>query len=96
MTIRELRVVAEVTFLLEVLSSRTKSLRVGENFHAQNLPSVGPIFTVLLITPSFLVRFLLVKYGIESLDILYALVKAWSVRSSFWSGQRSGDRKSVV
>ena len=29
--------------------------------------SVGPIFTVLLITPSFLVRFRPVKYGIELL-----------------------------
>uniref|UniRef100_A0A2N9FYT7 Uncharacterized protein n=1 Tax=Fagus sylvatica TaxID=28930 RepID=A0A2N9FYT7_FAGSY len=45
---------------------------------------------VLAITLSFLVRFRPVKYGIEALDILYTLVKGWSVRSSFWSGQRSG------
>jgi hypothetical protein len=47
-------------------------------------------FAVLTITPSFLVRFRPVKYGIEALDILYTLVKGWSVRSSFWSGQWSG------
>ena len=52
--------------------------------------SVGPIFTVLLITPSFLVRFLPVKYGIEALDIPHTLVKEWSVRSGSWSGQRLG------
>uniref|UniRef100_A0A2N9HZY8 Uncharacterized protein n=1 Tax=Fagus sylvatica TaxID=28930 RepID=A0A2N9HZY8_FAGSY len=45
---------------------------------------------VLATTLSFLVRFRPVKYGIEALDILYTLVKGWSVRSSFWSGQRSG------
>jgi hypothetical protein len=47
-------------------------------------------FAVLTITPSFLVRFRPVKYGIEALDILYTLVKGWSVRASFWSGQWSG------
>jgi hypothetical protein len=47
-------------------------------------------FAVLATTLSFLVRFRPVKYGIEALDILYTLVKGWSVRSSFWSGQRSG------
>jgi hypothetical protein len=46
-------------------------------------------FAVLATTLSFLVRFRPVKYGIEALDILYTLVKGWSVRSSFWSGQRS-------
>uniref|UniRef100_A0A2N9GEP3 Aminotransferase-like plant mobile domain-containing protein n=1 Tax=Fagus sylvatica TaxID=28930 RepID=A0A2N9GEP3_FAGSY len=45
---------------------------------------------VLATTLSFLVRFRPVKYGIEALDILYTLVKGWSVRSSFWSGQWSG------
>uniref|UniRef100_A0A2N9H5Y0 Uncharacterized protein n=1 Tax=Fagus sylvatica TaxID=28930 RepID=A0A2N9H5Y0_FAGSY len=44
---------------------------------------------VLTITPSFLVRFRPVKYGIEALNILYTLVMGWSVQASFWSGQRS-------
>uniref|UniRef100_A0A2N9HJK2 Aminotransferase-like plant mobile domain-containing protein n=1 Tax=Fagus sylvatica TaxID=28930 RepID=A0A2N9HJK2_FAGSY len=48
------------------------------------------LFNVLATTLSFLTRFRPVKYGIEALDILYTLVKGWSVRSSFWSGQRSG------
>uniref|UniRef100_A0A2N9IKX0 Uncharacterized protein n=1 Tax=Fagus sylvatica TaxID=28930 RepID=A0A2N9IKX0_FAGSY len=48
------------------------------------------LFNVLATTLSFLVRFRPVKYGIEALDILYTLVKGWSVRSSFWSGQWSG------
>jgi hypothetical protein len=47
-------------------------------------------FAVLATTLSFLIRFRPVKYGIEALDILYTLVKGWSVRSSFWSGQWSG------
>ncbi len=47
-------------------------------------------FAVLATTLSFLVRFRPVKYEIEALDIIYTLVKGWSVRSSFWSGQRSG------
>jgi hypothetical protein len=47
-------------------------------------------FAVLATTLSFLVRFRPVKYGIEALDILYTLVKGWSVRFSFWSGQWSG------
>jgi hypothetical protein len=47
-------------------------------------------FTVLPITPSFLVRFLPVKYRIEALDVLCTLVRGRSVRSSFRSGQRSG------
>ncbi len=38
------------------------------------LLSVGPIFTVLPITFSFLVRFQLVKYQIEALDVLYPMV----------------------
>uniref|UniRef100_A0A2N9ID37 Aminotransferase-like plant mobile domain-containing protein n=1 Tax=Fagus sylvatica TaxID=28930 RepID=A0A2N9ID37_FAGSY len=45
---------------------------------------------VLATTLLFLVRFRPVKYEIEALDILYTLVKGWSVRSSFWSGQWSG------
>jgi hypothetical protein len=47
-------------------------------------------FVVLAIILLFLVRFRPVKYGIEALDILYTLVKGWSVRASFWSSQRSG------
>ena len=49
--------------------------------------SVGPLFTVLSITPSFLVRFLPVKYQIEALNMLYTLVRERSVRSGFWSSQ---------
>uniref|UniRef100_A0A2N9ESF8 Aminotransferase-like plant mobile domain-containing protein n=1 Tax=Fagus sylvatica TaxID=28930 RepID=A0A2N9ESF8_FAGSY len=46
---------------------------------------------VLATTLSFLVRFRPVKYGIEALDILYTLVKGWSVRFQFlvWSMVRS-------
>jgi hypothetical protein len=52
--------------------------------------SVGPLFTVLSITPSFLVRFLPVKYRIKALDVLYPMVKWWSTKFSFWSGQHLG------
>ena len=52
--------------------------------------SVGPIFTVLLITPSFLVCFRPVKYRIEALIMFFRMVHGQSVRFSFWSGQRSG------
>ena len=52
--------------------------------------SVGPIFTVLPITPSFLVRFQPVKYRIEALDVLYPMVRGRSAKSSFWSSQRLG------
>jgi hypothetical protein len=47
-------------------------------------------FTVLTITPSFLVRFWPVMYRIEALTMLFRMVKERSVRFSFWSGQRSG------
>ena len=47
-------------------------------------------FTVLTITSSFLVRFWPVKYRIEALITLFKMVKEWSVRFSFWPGQRSG------
>jgi hypothetical protein len=48
-------------------------------------------FAVLATTLSFLARFRPVKYGIEALDILYTLVKGWSVRFQFlvWSMVRS-------
>uniref|UniRef100_A0A2N9I5F5 Uncharacterized protein n=1 Tax=Fagus sylvatica TaxID=28930 RepID=A0A2N9I5F5_FAGSY len=78
--IRKLRVVAEVNLLPKGLGSWTKLQWVGENL----------LRKLLTITPSFLVRFRPVKYGIEALDILYTLVKGWSVRASFWSGQWSG------
>jgi hypothetical protein len=39
------------------------------------LLSVGPSFTVLPITFSFLVRFQPVKYQIEALDMLYSMVR---------------------
>jgi hypothetical protein len=47
-------------------------------------------FTVLTITPSFLVRFWPVKYRIEALIMFFRMVKERSVRFSFRSGQRSG------
>uniref|UniRef100_A0A2N9G8H5 Reverse transcriptase Ty1/copia-type domain-containing protein n=1 Tax=Fagus sylvatica TaxID=28930 RepID=A0A2N9G8H5_FAGSY len=72
LTIRKLRVVAEVNLL------------------PKGLGSADQVAAVLATTLSFLVRFRPVKYGIEALDILYTLVKGWSVRSSFWSGQWSG------
>jgi hypothetical protein len=105
LTIRKLHVVAEVNLLPKGLGSWTKLQRVGENLCAnaasqmgcfvnntyQNLAKCRTVFfAVLATTLSFLVRFRPVKYGIEALDILYTLVKGWSVRSSFWSGQWSG------
>jgi hypothetical protein len=47
-------------------------------------------FTVLTITPSFLVRFWPVKCRIEALITFFRMVKERSVRFSFRSGQRSG------
>jgi hypothetical protein len=47
-------------------------------------------FTVLTITPSFLVRFWPVKCRIEALITFFRMVKEWSVRFSFRSGQWSG------
>ena len=52
--------------------------------------SVRPIFAVLFITPSFLVRFRPVKYEIEALDVVYPMVRGQSAQSSFCSGQRVG------
>jgi hypothetical protein len=100
-----LSIVAEVTFLLKGFSSRTKSLQGRKNLHANTASqigrflsttlskiwlSVGSIFTVLPITPSLLVRFLPVKCQIEALNMLYTLVRGWSVQSGFQSGQRFG------
>uniref|UniRef100_A0A2N9H2S6 Uncharacterized protein n=1 Tax=Fagus sylvatica TaxID=28930 RepID=A0A2N9H2S6_FAGSY len=93
---------AEVNLLPKGLGSWTKLQRVGENLCANVASQIGcfvnntyqnlakcsdRFFAVLATTLSFLVRFRPVKYGIEALDILYTLVKGWSVRSSFWSGQ---------
>jgi hypothetical protein len=47
-------------------------------------------FTVLTITPSFLVRFWPVKCRIEALITFFRMVKEQSVQFSFRSGQRSG------
>jgi hypothetical protein len=47
-------------------------------------------FTVLTITPSFLIRFWPVKCRIEALITFFRMVKERSVRFSFRSGQRSG------
>ena len=47
-------------------------------------------FTVLTITSSFLVCFRPVKYRIESLITLFRMLREWSVRFSFRSGQQSG------
>jgi hypothetical protein len=104
--IRKLHAVAEVNLLPKGLGSWTKLQRVRKNFCAnvasqigcfvnntyQNLAKCRTVFfAVLATTLSFLVRFRPVKYGIEALDILYTLVKGWSVRSSFlvWSTVRS-------
>jgi hypothetical protein len=52
--------------------------------------SVGPIFTVLPITSSFLVHFRPVKYRIEGLDVLFPMVRKWSIKSCFWPGHGLG------
>uniref|UniRef100_A0A2N9IFJ0 Uncharacterized protein n=1 Tax=Fagus sylvatica TaxID=28930 RepID=A0A2N9IFJ0_FAGSY len=90
LTIRKLRVVAEVNLLPKGLGSWTKLQRVGENLCAnvasqigcfvnntyQNLAKCRTVFSQFWTTTlSFLVRFRPVKYGIEALDILYTLVK---------------------
>ena len=63
--IRKLHVVVEANLLLKSLGSRTKLQRVGENLRANVASQIGyfvnkcwtVFFTVLTITPSFLVRF---------------------------------------
>ena len=47
-------------------------------------------FTVLTITPSFLVRFRPVRHQIEALFMFFRMVRERSIRFSFWSGQRFG------
>uniref|UniRef100_A0A2N9GHT9 Uncharacterized protein n=1 Tax=Fagus sylvatica TaxID=28930 RepID=A0A2N9GHT9_FAGSY len=50
----------------------------------------------LAITPSFLIRFRPVKYRIEALSVLHALVRGWAVRFNLRSGQRSGQTWSTL
>ena len=52
--------------------------------------SVRPIFTVLPITLSFLVHFQPEKYWIEGLDMLFSMVRRWSIKSCFWPGHDLG------
>jgi hypothetical protein len=63
-------------------------------FCPQHLTKFGKVldrfFTILTITPSFLIRFWPVKCRIEALIMFFRMVKERSVRFSFWSGQRSG------
>uniref|UniRef100_A0A2N9HJ11 UDP-glycosyltransferases domain-containing protein n=1 Tax=Fagus sylvatica TaxID=28930 RepID=A0A2N9HJ11_FAGSY len=63
LTIRELHIVAEATFLLKGFSSRTKLLRVGKSLCANDASQIGCFVNN---------------------------TQGRSVRSSFWSGQRSG------
>uniref|UniRef100_A0A2N9IH77 Uncharacterized protein n=1 Tax=Fagus sylvatica TaxID=28930 RepID=A0A2N9IH77_FAGSY len=104
---------AEVNLLPKGLGSWTKLQRVGENLCANVASQIGcfvnntyqnlakcsdRFFAVLATTLSFLVRFRPVKYGIEALDILYTLVKGWSVRFQFlvWSMVRSNLGQTLV
>jgi hypothetical protein len=43
--------------------------------------SVEPIFTVLPITSSFLIRFWPVKYQIEGIDVLYTMARKGLINS---------------
>jgi hypothetical protein len=52
--------------------------------------SVRPFFTVSPIISSFLIRFLPVKYQIEGIDVLFPMVRKWSIKSWFWSGHCLG------
>uniref|UniRef100_A0A2N9G105 Uncharacterized protein n=1 Tax=Fagus sylvatica TaxID=28930 RepID=A0A2N9G105_FAGSY len=74
------RVVAEVNLLPKGLGSRTKLQRVRRE----------SLRKLLTITPSFLVRFRPVKYGIEALDILYTWSRGGQFDPVFSLGQRSG------
>ena len=53
-------------------------------------------FTILPITLSFFVLFWPVKYQIEALDVLYPMVKRWSAKFSFWSGQHLGQTSGQI
>uniref|UniRef100_A0A2N9ITG5 Uncharacterized protein n=1 Tax=Fagus sylvatica TaxID=28930 RepID=A0A2N9ITG5_FAGSY len=77
-------------FPKELLTIRKLRAVAEVNLLPKGLGSWTKLQRFWTITPSFLVRFRPVKYGIEALDILYTLVKGWSVRASFWSGQWSG------
>ncbi len=52
--------------------------------------SIRPIFTALPISPSFLICFRPVKYRIEGLDVLFPMVKKWSIKSWFWPSRGLG------
>ena len=52
--------------------------------------SVGPIFTVLPITFTFLIHFWPMKYRIKGLDVLFSMVRKWSIKSCFWPGHGHG------
>ena len=58
--------------------------------------SIEPIFTVLPIIPSFLVCFRPVKYRIEGLDVLFPMVRKWSIKSCFWPGHGLGQLRSTL
>ncbi len=105
MAIQELHVVVEVTLFLKVLNLWTKLLRVEKNLCADIAPkiglfwsiilskillSVGPFFTVLIVTLLFLVRFLPVKYRIKAFDMLYSMVRGKLIKSCSWPGQGLG------
>jgi hypothetical protein len=91
LTIRKLRVVAEVNLLPKGPGSRTKLQRVGESLRTNVASQVlDRFFAVLVITPSFLFRFRPIKCRIETLITFFRMVQERSVRFSFRSGQRSG------
>ena len=58
--------------------------------------SVGPIFTVLPMTSSFLVHFQLVKYQIEGIDVLFSMVRKWSIKYCFWPSHGLGHGQTLV
>ena len=51
---------------------------------------------ILPITSLFLDRFRPVKYRIEALDVLYPMVRGWSIKSCFWFGQGLGQTWSTL
>jgi hypothetical protein len=64
----------------QIVAGRKESMRKPRPpnglFCQQHLANfVGPIFTVLPITSSFLIHFLFVKYRIEALDVFHPMVK---------------------
>uniref|UniRef100_A0A2N9I4J8 Uncharacterized protein n=1 Tax=Fagus sylvatica TaxID=28930 RepID=A0A2N9I4J8_FAGSY len=83
---------------------KVPALHRGELGFARYNPANGgrrnvPYAKGFAITPSFLVRFRPVKYGIEALDILYALVKGWYIglkSGQKWLGQTLGQTWSTL